>query len=303
MPELPEVNTYQKYFDAAAVGQTIAAVEVSDDYIIKQVGELTGNTTAASSQPGVLGVRFAERLSGKTFTGSHRRGKYLFGDLDNGHAVLLHFGMTGDLKLYTDADERPKHERLAFIFRDGQRLGFDDPRKFAKIRYLESREAYVQDIGLGCDALTISRRDFLEQASGRRTALKAFLLNQGAVAGVGNLYADEICYQTRIHPNSSVAGLSPKQLRQVHRAMVDILQTACARDAYYRDYPEDWFWQWRKLEHVAQRGPVRRMTVGGRTTHWVEGWQRLYSAADSEIGMAAEAPSAPGATQSSPTES
>ena len=276
MPELPEVNTYQKYFDAAAVGQTIASVDVHDDYIVKQVGELTGNTTAATSNPGQLGARFAERLRGQTFTGSYRQGKYLFGDLDSGHSVLLHFGMTGDLKLYTDTEERPRHERFAFVFADGQRLGFDDPRKFAKIRYLEDREAYVEQIRLGCDALLISREEFLKQAAGRKTSIKAFLLNQVALAGVGNLYADEICYQTRIHPESKVAGLSPKQLRSIHKAMIEILTVACDRDAYYRNYPPGWFWQWRKEEKVARRGKVMQGVVGGRTTHWVEPWQKLY---------------------------
>ena len=276
MPELPEVNTYQKYFDAAALGQRITQVDVADDYIVKQVGLDTGNTTAATRAPGLLGSRFAERLQGRTFCNSYRRGKYLFAGLDNGHAVLLHFGMTGDLKLYTDPDERPRHERLAFAFDDGRRLGFDDPRKFAKVRYLEDREAYVAGIGLGTDALEISLAEFVAQAAGRRTALKAFLLNQTAVAGVGNLYADEICYQTRIHPASRLGALSPKQLRRIHRAMQEILQSACDRDAYYRDYPDDWFWQWRKLGHVERRGPVHQGTVGGRTTHWVDGWQKKY---------------------------
>ena len=278
MPELPEVNTYQKYFDAAALGRAIAAVDVRDDYIVKQVGRHTGNTTAATSEPGVLGRRFAARLSGQRIIGSHRRGKYLFADLDSGHAVLLHFGMTGDLKLYADPDERPRHERFALVFADGgERLGFDDPRKFAKIRYLHDREAYVRDIRLGEDALLISREAFLAQAEGRRTAVKAFLLNQTALAGVGNLYADEILYQTRIHPESAVAALSRERLSAIYRAMREILTVACERDAYYRDYPPGWFWQWRKAERVARRGRVVTGKVGGRTTCWVEPWQRLYS--------------------------
>ena len=278
MPELPEVNTYQKYVDAAAVGRAVARVDVADDYIVKQVGDHTGNTTAATSAPGVLGARLAERLAGQRITGTHRRGKYLFADLDSGHSLLLHFGMTGDLKLYADPAERPRHERFALVFADdGARLGFDDPRKFAKIRYLHDREAYVRDIRLGTDALEITAEAFLARAEGRRTTVKAFLLNQTALAGVGNLYADEILYQTRIHPESRIAALSRKRLLAVHAAMREILTEACARDAYYRDYPPDWFWQWRKEERVAGRGEVRAGTVGGRTTHWVEPWQRLYA--------------------------
>lgn len=276
MPELPEVNTYQKYFDAAALHQRIVGVDVRDDYIIKQVAQEHGNTTAATRTPGKLGERFAERLKGHHFTHSHRRGKYLFAGLENGHHVLLHFGMTGDLKLYTEAEERPRHERFAFVFADGLRLGFDDPRKFAKIRYLEDRDAYIQEIKLGTDALEIQEKEFLTKAKGRRTAIKAFLLNQSALAGVGNLYADEICYKTRIHPQSLVSALSLRQLKSIYRAMQEILRSACDREAYYGHYPEDWFWAWRKLALVEGRGKVLQSTVGGRTTHWVDGWQKLY---------------------------
>jgi len=236
----------------------------------------TGNTTSANRKAGVLGARFAERIEGQTFTSSYRQGKYLFGDLDSGHSVLLHFGMTGDLKLYTELEERPKHERFAFVFEGGQRLGFDDPRKFAKIRYLENRVQYIDDINLGTDALLISKEEFLAKAKGRKTSIKAWILNQKVTAGVGNLYADEICYQTRIHPESQVNALSKKQLIAVHKAMVETLSIACDRDAYYKEYPANWFWQWRKEERVARRGKVLQGVVGGRTTHWVEGWQKRY---------------------------
>jgi formamidopyrimidine-DNA glycosylase len=276
MPELPEVNTFQKYFDAAALGQRIAELDITDDYIIKQVGDAIGNTTSVNRQTGVLGASFSESLKGHTFTGSYRRGKYLFGDLDSGHSVLLHFGMTGDLKLYSEPEERPKHERFAFVFENGQRLGFDDPRKFAKIRYLLDREQYAKEIKLGTDALLITKDEFLAKASGRKTSLKAWLLNQQVTAGVGNLYADEICYQTRIHPESLVWALSPKQLKAIHKAMVTTLTIACDREAYYKDYPPNWFWQWRKEERVVRRGKVLQGVVGGRTTYWVEGWQKLY---------------------------
>ena len=276
MPELPEVNTFQKYFDAAALDQQIIDLDISDDYIIKQVGAKHGNTTSTNRRAGLLGARFAERLKGQTFTGSYRRGKYLFGDLDSGHSVLLHFGMTGDLKLYTETEESPKHERFAFVFKDGQRLGFDDPRKFAKIRYLVNREQYVKDIKLGTDALLITKADFLAKAEGRKTSIKAWLLNQQVTAGVGNLYADEICYQTRIHPESQVGALSPKQLTAIHTSMVETLTIACDREAYYKEYPPNWFWQWRKKERVARRGKVLQGVVGGRTTYWVEGWQKRY---------------------------
>ncbi|MEO0734672.1 MAG: DNA-formamidopyrimidine glycosylase family protein, partial [Bacteroidota bacterium] len=176
MPELPEVHNFKQYFDAAATNQTVDHVAVHDDKIMRNMP----------------GTAFADALVGRTITGSLRRGKYLFARLDNGHDVLLHFGMTGDLNLYQDEEDRGRFERFAFHFTDGNILGFDDSRKFARILYLEDRDAYIEEVGLGPDALELELEYFLEKAKGRKTTLKGFLLNQSVVAGLGNLYVDDL---------------------------------------------------------------------------------------------------------------
>ena len=262
MPELPEVRTFQKYFDDTSLQQEIAEVLVHDDKIIRNMD----------------GMTFAENLTGRMFTNSYRQGKYLFGDLDNGHSVLLHFGMTGDIIYYSDELDRPKYERFVFNFANGNRLGFDCPRKFAKIRYLEDRKTYVEEIGLGTDALRISPEEFLEKTSGRKGTVKGFLLNQKMLAGVGNLYADEVLYQLRIHPASSVNKLSKKLLLKILSKTQEILQDAINRTAYYKDYPENWYWQWRKEGTLDPTGKtnVQSAKIGGRTTYFFEGYQKLY---------------------------
>lgn len=263
MPELPEVNTFQRYFDRTALQQRIERVDVHDEAIIRNVS----------------GDVFAERLKNRTFTGSYRQGKYMFGELDNGHSVLLHFGMTGDIKYYSEDEDRPKYERFVFCFDNGFKLGFDDPRKFAKIRYLENRNAYLEEIGLGEDALRISVENFLAQTEGKKSTIKGFLLNQSYLAGVGNLYADEICYQTRIHPASRVDQLSEAQLRDIHQKMQDILKFAVENEAHYKQYPDDWLWQWREVGKSAPEGDgeVRKTKIAGRTTYFCESWQVLYA--------------------------
>ena len=262
MPELPEVNTFQRYFDSTSLKQRIEEVVVHDDKIIQDIS----------------GMDFAEKLQGKTFLSSYRQGKYLFGELDNDHNVLLHFGMTGDLKYYTDELEKPKHERFAFIFENGNRLGFDCPRKFAKIRYLADRNAYLEKIKLGTDALRISSKEFLEKAKGKKASIKGFLLNQKQLAGVGNLYADEVLYQLRIHPASKVNKLSQKQLTSIIIKTQEILQKAIDHTAHYKDYPEDWFWQWRKEGAIAPDGKSKIAIdkIGGRTTYFFPKYQKLY---------------------------
>jgi formamidopyrimidine-DNA glycosylase len=262
MPELPEVNTVKKYFDAQAAGQRIVEVVVEDDHIIRN---LTGDV-------------FARKLHGQTITGSYRQGKYLFASLDSGHFVQLHLGMTGDIMFYADDMDRPSHERFRWRLSSGLFMGFNDPRKFGRIVYIEDLPAYLDEIGLGPDALAITEQEFLQRMEGKTTNIKAFLLDQRNLAGVGNLYADEICYQCRVHPASRVSAISTRKQKELHRRMHDILQWACDNDAYYGVYPDNWFWKWREdgKRNPNGRGTVRTAKVAGRSTYFVPGWQKLY---------------------------
>lgn len=262
MPELPEVHNFKQYFDAAAIGQKVASVTVHDDKIMRNIS----------------GPAFADALKGRSITDSLRRGKYLFAKLDNGHDVLLHFGMTGDLNLYQEASERGRFERFAFHFTDGNTLGFDDARKFARILYLEDREAYIAEVGLGPDALDLEEAYFLKAISGRKTTLKGALLNQSIVAGLGNLYVDDLCYRLKLHPATRVCDLSEETLKLVYHKIVDMMVYATENAPYYRDYPEQWFWHtWRKEGGTDPegKGKVQIIKVAGRTTYYVEGRQEL----------------------------
>lgn len=263
MPELPEVNAFKAYFDEAALQQKITEVIVHDDKIIRNMD----------------GVTFANACQGRTFVGSYRRGKYLFGALDNGHHVLLHFGMTGDIKYYATVEDKPRHERFVFVFENGMRLGFDDPRKFARILYLTDLQAYISEIKLGEDALVISEDAFLRLMKGRKTSIKGFLLNQKMLAGVGNLYADEICYQLQIHPATPVYQLSEKQQRDIYHKMNEIMGFAAEQLPNYKGYSPDWFWHlWREAgKEIEGKGTVVSCKVAGRTTMYVAGWQQLPS--------------------------
>lgn len=262
MPELPEVHNFQRFFDETSLGKTIDHVAVHDDKIIRNMP----------------GTAFADALAGRAIVGSIRRGKYLFAQLDNGHDVLLHFGMTGDLNFYQDAVDRSKHERFAFVYTDGETLGFDDPRKFARILYLEDREAYIKSIKLGPDALELDIADFVKQMEGKKGSLKGFLLNQSVVAGIGNLYADEVCYRTRLHPALPVNQLTEAEKQAVAQQILDIMTYATENAPYYKEYPENWFWHvWRKEGKAGPTGigEVKVMKVAGRTTYYVDGWQRI----------------------------
>lgn len=261
MPELPEVNTFKRYFDESALHQKIARTTVFDDKIIRNVS----------------GEAFAGLTHGRTFVDSYRRGKYLFVRMDNGHDVLLHFGMTGDLNYYEDEVDRSRHERFVFQFDNGFKLGFDCPRKFARILYLEDRDAYIEEIKLGPDVLELEEKVFLEATNKKKGTIKGFLLNQKYLAGMGNLYVDEVCYQTRVHPASVVSAIPGEKLKEIYDKMQEVIRYAVDRNAYYKDYPEDWLWQWRDADVTAPDGTeVAIEKVGGRTSYYFPGWQKLY---------------------------
>lgn len=262
MPELPEVHTFQQYFDRHVRGRQIREVVVRDAKILRN---LSAN-------------EFTERLTGRTVTGSYRRGKYLFAHLDNGAHLQLHFGMTGDLAAYTDPAAHPRHERWHWRLDDGNYLGYDCARKFSRICWVENLEQWMADLGLGPDALDIGEALFVEKMSRRRTTLKAFLLDQSQLAGVGNLYADELCFQTRTHPGSVTTAIPSDRKILIFKTLQNILTEACERRAYYRDYPENWYWQWR-VEGAAGPdgvGQIVKGVYGGRSTYWWDG-QELFS--------------------------
>lgn len=261
MPELPEVNTYQNYFNAHALTRSITRVRVSDAAIIRNVS----------------GRVFAQRLKGRTFESSYRRGKFLFGKLDNGHHVLLHFGMTGEFVAYDHPKEAPRHERFHFEFEDGSKLGFNCPRKFARILYLSDLEEYLTETGLGEDAMRISEADFLAIAKGKTCSIKGFLLNQKYLAGMGNLYADAVLYDTRVHPATRIHQLKPAQLKKIFKRMQAMLSEAVQRMPEYGGNPSPWYWDWRieGNKPKAKFGLVKVITVAGRTTYYCEGWQQL----------------------------
>ncbi len=263
MPELPEVHNFKQYFDAAATNQTIDQLIVHDDKIIRNMS----------------GPLFSDAMKGRTIKSSIRRGKYLFAQLDNGHDVLLHFGMTGDLNLYQAEEDRGRFERFAFHFRDGNILGFDDSRKFARILYLEDREGYIEEVGLGPDALDLEEDYFLAKMEGRKTTIKGFLLNQKVVAGLGNLYVDDLCYRLNLHPASRVNAIPVKLRKAIYRKIVDMMVYATENAPYYREYPEKWFWHtWRTEGQPDPEtgGEVKVDKVAGRTTYWVAGRQKKY---------------------------
>jgi formamidopyrimidine-DNA glycosylase len=251
MPELPEVESSKRYLDNASLHQRITGVDVRDAYVVK----------------GVSARELARRLTQRRFESSRRHGKHLFVRIDGDFWLRLHFGMTGSLGYLKQDEVPPKTARVIFRFEDNGRLTFDDQRKFGEIELIEGVDEFLQKRHLGPDALEISLSQFKAIIGKHRGAVKAILLNQNLIAGIGNLYADEILFRARVHPAAEAAKLSDKDLRRLFRATRYVLERAIALKTDFSRLPKSWL-----LPHRGKGGKcpgcgrkLRSATIGERT--------------------------------------
>ncbi len=248
------MEIYTRYFARHALGQTIARIRVLDERILS----LPRRTLQAA-------------LVGRRFESVRRHGKHLF--VAAGGAWLhLHFGMTGDLLYYRNRGEQPRFSRVVFDFDNAAHLAFDDMRLFGVVGLAASPEAYIEEHRLGPDPLDPSFRlaHFRQLIGQRRGAMKALLMSQDFVAGIGNLYADETMFQTAIGPRRSAETLKPEQVKAIFTSMRSILRSTIVRKARGMQYPAAWLVQRREVGERCPRcgGTIQRTVVGGRTTYF-----------------------------------
>jgi formamidopyrimidine-DNA glycosylase len=252
MPELPEVETFKRYLDGTSLHQRITNVEVRDAYVLKSVSPR----------------ELARRLTGRRFENSVRHGKHLLVRTGDEFWLRLHFGMTGSFEYLKNEQEAPKTARVIFRFANNCRLAFDDQRKFGEIELINDVDEFLQTRGLGPDALEISLSQFKAIVGNHRGAVKAILLNQQLIAGIGNLYADEILFRARIHPAMNAARLSEKDLRRLFHATHYVLGKAIALKTDFNRLPKSWL-----LTHRGKGGrcprcgrALKSALIGGRTS-------------------------------------
>ena len=263
MPELPDVETFKRYLDATSLHQRISGVDVQDRYILK----------------GVSMDELARRLKGCRFESSRRHGKHLFVRADTDLWLRMHFGMTGSLRYIKHEEQAPKHTRVLFVFANAHRLAFEDQRKFGEVGLLKNVDEFLKKRALGRDALEISLPQFKEIFGKHRGAVKTILLNQKLIAGIGNIYADEILFRARIHPATQVSALKDKTIAKLFRAARYILKKAIEAKADADLMPKSWL--------LARRGKGRKCprcrhelksaTIGGRTAWFCAHCQKRIS--------------------------
>ena len=274
MPELPEVEAYRRLAESTALGRRITAVHAPDAWFLK------GGLTAAEVEAALKGTRLVA---------ARRRGKLLLLDTDRGHVFGLRFGMTGrllvddvagvDRLLYTSSRDEPAWDRFTLDLASGAggldlasgaggldlasgagRLRVNDPRRLGGV-VLDPDEDR-----LGPDALGVSAAGMAAALAGSTAPLKARLLDQARLAGVGNLMADEVLWRARLSPLRPAGSLLPVEVRRLHRHLRRTVDLLIERGgSHLGDL----------TPHRLPGGtcskdgtPLQRATIGGRTTWW-----------------------------------
>jgi formamidopyrimidine-DNA glycosylase len=252
MPELPDVEGFRAVLAGHATGQRVERVDVADAGVLR----------------GVTARQLDDTLRGRSFARPERHGKWLIAPTD-GPAVLLHFGMTGSLQWLDRGAPLDRYDRVTFVTGAGE-LRYRDMRKLQGITLARSRGDVDRVLaGLGPDALDVTPEELDHILEDRRGAIKAVLIDQKAIAGLGNLLADEILWRAGIHPRRPARSLTAQERRGLYRQMRSVLR-ASVRAGRVPARPS---WLTGARDQQDPRcprcgAPLCRARIGGRTTVW-----------------------------------
>ncbi|MGD8377843.1 MAG: DNA-formamidopyrimidine glycosylase family protein [Acidobacteriota bacterium] len=261
MPELPDVQVFKEYLDATALHRRIRGVHLEDAEDVLRVSRQA----------------LASRLHGHELRSTRRHGKNLFVDVTADGWLLLHFGMTGHLRYYKrERHPTPDHARLRIDLSGGYELAYVNQRKLGTIDMLEDPDAFIRRKGLGPDALELDLRGFRKALEGRRRTVKGVLMDQGTIAGIGNVYADEALFAAGVDPRIPAGRLDRDTVGSLHRAMRRVLRQAIEARVDPDTMPSGFLLPHR--EEGARcprcRGRLRRAEVDGRATYFCPRHQR-----------------------------
>ena len=282
MPELPEVETVARGLRRAILGRRIVSVTLGKTDFIDDP------------------VALEQHLPGREIEAVERYGKFMLLRLStvarasrvptNGDVVpaslLVHLGMTGQIAPYAAEQPREKHTHVCLLLDDGRELRYTDARRFGRIAYLTETPLAQELLGFGADPLEVSGKEFASRICGRRARIKALLLDQSVLRGVGNIYADESLWRAKIHPARTGAQLNKKQAGTLRRALQEILKKAIVmRGSSISDFldaegePGDYQRHHRAYGREGRacyrcKSAIRRGIVAGRSSYFCPKCQR-----------------------------
>lgn len=267
MPELPEVETVARTLAKSITGDTIEHL---------WLGEKPEPLKSSAHE-------IAATVEGTKITSVHRVGKQIAIDLEKPGAegerrqFIIHLGMSGRLLVTTRDAEVPKHTHAIAALRSGRELRFTDPRRFGRLSVHREPTAFT---GPGAEPLTIPLDDFIRLFHPRKTPIKAALLNQKLLHGIGNIYADESLFLAGIRPRKSAAKLTRAELSRLHSSIKQVLREAIKLGgSSVSDYVDadgnKGFFQLRHNVYLRTAQPcnrcgtpIKRITLAGRGTHY-----------------------------------
>ena len=268
MPELPEVETVARTLREGRlplVGRKIEAVQVLWHREVQ----------------GIAPEAFASRLGGAKINSVGRHGKYLMLQLSTRDTLFVHLKMTGRLEVVPRDEAFSKHARVVWLLDKNLALRFDDARKFGRV-WLPND---VQDVlgHIGPDAVQVSEAEFMARLLKKKGAVKPILLDQGFIAGVGNIYADESLHRSKLHPQRLASSLNHADARRLYATVQQVLAEGIRANGASFDwvYPggnfQDNFKVYGQTDKpCATCGTlIQRILVGQRSTHFCPKCQRL----------------------------
>jgi formamidopyrimidine-DNA glycosylase len=265
MPELPEVETVARDLRPLLVGRSLAGLRKSRKPL-RQAWDKA----------------WEKQLVGRRVEAVHRRGKWLLVELDGGSFLMVHLGMTGRFTVVAPTARVEPHTHLVFRLDNAHELRFRDARRFGSVTFYPDRPAWESFLAgrLGPEPWDLSPADWRLALKGTRRALKAVLLDQTVIAGVGNIYADEACFTAGIDPRRLGNTLSPIAANRLLLSVREVLDRAIeARGSSIRDYVggsgqcgayQDRFLVYGRANEPCPRcdRPIRSIRLAGRSTHF-----------------------------------
>lgn len=256
MPELPDVEVFKRYLQSTSLHKDIEDVKICTKNLVE----------------GLSSSELIKTLKGDRFESAARHGKYLLAKTVRGKHLVLHFGMTGFLKYFKEEADQPSHTRLLIRFSNGYHLAYDCQRKLGEIGLADSMKTLVKEKSLGPDALDqeFDQTRFNKIFAKTSAAVKSALMNRKYIAGIGNIYSDEILFQARMYPGMTSKRLDGEDLDGVYSQMHQVLYTAIEAGADPRRFPSSFIIPHRRTDMICPRcnGEIRKEKIGGRSAYY-----------------------------------
>ena len=265
MPELPEVESVAR--------SLVSGQGVSSGIVGRSVSKAVVSWNKTIAEPSA--TSFKRRILGQKVAGVGRRGKYIRIDLSK-DTLLVHLRMSGDLILGYSEKALGKHSRARLYFDDGLQMSFNDPRKFGRIWLLKDAEEELSKLGPEPLDSSLTSTEFYERLHSRKRQLKALLLDQSFLAGVGNIYADESLHGAKLHPLTLASSVSRKQADALFEAIQRVLKEGIRRNGASIDWVyqggdfQNYFAVYQQTGEACPRcgTSIERMVLGQRGTHF-----------------------------------